>query len=188
MQIHTPFVPTQRIYRQLLKAMSHPGRVFPISLTEWDSLLLAVGETLLDHEVSFCVLSDAPPEWEREIFALTKAQIAPVQEADYLIVKGNDSHGTIRQAKLGVPFFPDQGATVLYVSNVARDDLVDFAPLLSGPGLEEASKPDLNPLSQAEWELLHELNSEYPLGVDAICLIGNCQVMCIPRSTKIRLE
>lgn len=187
MQIHTPVVPTQVIYRQLLQAMSHPGRVYQVPLKEWGSLLLAVSETLLDHEVSYCVLPEEDSTWSHDIFAVTKARQVPLSEADYIIIKGHESHGALEQAKLGVPPFPDQGATVIYVMESVLSEAEALSPMLSGPGLAHSEMPQVNPLTVAEWRLLRDLNAEYPLGVDTICLIGQNQVMCIPRSTQIKM-
>lgn len=184
MSLHTPVVPTQAVYRQLLQAMSRPGRAFALPAEKWASPLLAVCETLLDHEVSYCLLPGTDPEWDKEIFGATKARRAPAETADYAIVRGSDSAGAAGRLKVGVPEFPDQGATAIYVVTAP---LEAEPPLLSGPGVKGEAKPEVNPLTAAEWELLRGLNAEYPLGVDAICLIGRDQVLCLPRSTRIRM-
>ncbi len=186
MQVHTPVVPTQGVYRQLLQAMSHPGRLHVLPTGAWASSLLAVCETLLDHEVSFSVAPGGDPAWETDIFALTKARIAPPDMADYLVIKGPDSGGVIEEAKIGDPAFPDRGATLLYVLDGSLPD--GDAPVLSGPGLAQPAPPEVNALSNAEWRRLRTINEEYPLGVDAICLLGDDQVLCLPRSTRIEVE
>jgi alpha-D-ribose 1-methylphosphonate 5-triphosphate synthase subunit PhnH len=185
MQLHAPVVPTQAIYRQMLQALSHPGRLYSLDLREWDSPLLAVCQTLFDHEVSYCVLPGGNNEWENEIFAATKARRAPLSEADYLIVGGHESRGKVSQAKVGEPTFPDQGATVFYVMDAPLAN--NSALRLSGPGIEREACPAVNPLTEAEWRLLRDLNAEFPLGADAFCLIGENQIMGLPRSTKIRI-
>jgi len=186
MQVHTPVVPTQGIYRQLLQAMSRPGRLHVLPAGAWTSVLLAVCETLLDHEVSFCVTPGGDSAWEADIFALTKARIVSPAEADYLVIKGPDSGGVIEEAKVGDPAFPDQGATLLYVLDGPVPD--GDGPVLSGPGRAQPAPPQVNPLSNAEWRRLKTISEEYPLGVDAICLLGDNEILCLPRSTRIEVE
>jgi alpha-D-ribose 1-methylphosphonate 5-triphosphate synthase subunit PhnH len=184
-----PVIPTQAIYRQLLQSMSHPGRLFDMPLQSWDSLLCAVCETLFDHEVSYCVLSDNGRSIEEDIFNLTKAERAPLEKADYIIVNGNGSKKNIENAKVGIPSFPDQGATVVYlIDNAAENAVKKETVQLSGPGIKKECSPDLGALTLDEWKVLKSLNSEYPLGVDVICLVGGSQVMSIPRSTRIRIK
>jgi alpha-D-ribose 1-methylphosphonate 5-triphosphate synthase subunit PhnH len=188
MQVHTPVVPTQSVYRQLLQAMSHPGRLYTLPLREWSCPLLAVCETLLDHEVSFCVLPGADASWEADIFALTKARVAALHEADYLVIPGSSSDGAITEANLGDLAFPDRGATFMYVMDGPLPESTGTGPMLSGPGLARESHPDVNPLDAEEWRQLKALNDDYPLGVDALCLIGETQVLAIPRSTRIKVD
>ena len=51
---------TQQVFRALLGAMSNPGTVHDAPVEEdpdrGHNVLLAVAETLLDHETSFCVV------------------------------------------------------------------------------------------------------------------------------------
>ncbi len=194
MSIHTPVVPTQGIYRALLHAMSHPARLSPAPVDKSKSLLLAVSTTLLDHEVSFCVLpsneSKRSHTWDEEIFCLTKAKITAVKSADYIIIDGHHSRGIIDDAKSGTPDFPDQSATLIYVMDTPLDLAItnETAPILSGPGIASSMHPEVNPITTNEWKKIALKNAEFPLGVDVICLIGNNSVLSIPRSTKICME
>lgn len=188
MQVHTPVVPTQAIYRQVLQAMSHPGKLYSLPLREWSCSMLALCETLLDHEVSYCVTASGDSSWETDIFALTKACMAKLEDADYIIVKGHTSNGALSRVRRGDPAFPDQGATIIYVMESPLPAAEGCGPILSGPGLAKATASEVNPLAENEWRALREVNSEYPLGVDVICLLGCEQVMCIPRSTEIKVD
>jgi len=180
----TPVLPTQPVYRVLLQAMAHPCRPTPLDVKAWPSLLLAVAETLLDHEVSFCLHPDAPPEWEEAIFTRTKSAKTAITNADYLIVKGPCPKEDLAALKRGTPLFPDQGATVIQVVDKAYPDP---GPIIEGPGLKTAAPPVCNPLTPEEWGAYRNLNEEYPLGIDLLSLIGNDTVCALPRSTRIQM-
>lgn len=188
MTVHTEAVPTQGVYRQLLQAMSHPGRLHTLPAHPWPDSRLAVCATLFDHEVSYCVTGPAAPAaWDKAIFAATKARRVPVAEADFIVLAGHESAGALTAAKRGTPAFPDQGATLLYCMAAPLEPGVEATPLLSGPGMARRSYPEVNPLTGAEWSCLRQVNSDYPLGVDVICLLGPDRVLCLPRSTHIEM-
>jgi len=178
----TPVLPTQPVYRSLLQAMAHPCRPEPLEVEAWSSLLLAVVQTLLDHEVSFCLHPDAPPEWEDEIFTRTKSVKTAITQADYLIVNGACPKEDLAALKRGNPLFPDQGATVIQVLDQPQ---TKAGPMISGPGLQTEAPPVCNPLTREEWDAYRTINQEYPLGIVLISLIGTNTVCALPRSTRI---
>lgn len=182
MKLHTDVVPTQSIYRQLLQAMAHPCRPYEVDAGEWPSLRMAVAETLLDHEVSFALHESAPSDWDAEIFQATKALQSSWEHADYLFVSGSDTGGDLLRAKRGEFLFPDKGATLVYVMEELPPAV---AVKISGPGLQKEAPPGVNPFSLEEWKGFKENTDTYPLGVDAICLVGNSQLIALPRSTQI---
>ncbi len=180
----TPVLPTQPVYRRLLQAMAHPCRPESLETEAWSSLLLAVVQTLLDHEVTFCLHPGTPVEWEDEIFTRTKSVKTDVTQADYLIVKGACPVEDLTALKRGNPLFPDQGATVIQVLDQA---VAETGPVISGPGLQTAAPPVCNPLTREEWSAYRSINQEYPLGIDLISLIGTDTVCALPRSTRIQI-
>lgn len=184
MQSFTPVVPTQSIYRTLLQAMAHPCRPYTLDSSAFDSPLLALAETLLDHEVGFCLHPNAPDEWEGVLFASTKASPVAWEQADFLFIQGSDSEGLAATAQRGDPTFPDRGATLIYVIDSPDPST---GPTLDGPGLRVPGPPDCNPFPPAEWAALKEINDDFPLGVDALVLIGTDTVCALPRSTRITL-
>jgi alpha-D-ribose 1-methylphosphonate 5-triphosphate synthase subunit PhnH len=191
--MHSPVYPTQKVFRVLVEAMSHPGRVYQLPAYQatdpWDTSLLAVTRTLLDHEATFAFIGENAALAEA-VFATTKAPQVEVDDADYVIIEGNRSSGQIADAKRGSSAYPDQGATLIYV--LPESDGEPTSPctdiILSGPGIKEPFSPQLKGLSVEELTEIHYLNAEYPLGIDSMFLGGNAQVMCIPRSTKITIK
>jgi alpha-D-ribose 1-methylphosphonate 5-triphosphate synthase subunit PhnH len=182
--------PTQNVFRVLVEAMSHPGRVYGLPAHQandpWNTALLAVSHALLDHEVTFAFIGENLTLAE-DVYAATKARQVAVEEAHYVIVEGNRTFGQIAAANRGSSAYPDQGATIIYVlpesDSEQASQFTDI--MLSGPGIKEPFSPQLAGLSAEELTEIRHLNAEYPLGVDCIFLRGETQIMCIPRSTKI---
>jgi alpha-D-ribose 1-methylphosphonate 5-triphosphate synthase subunit PhnH len=189
--MHSTVYPTQKVFRALVDAMSHPGRVYTLPAIQaddpWTTSLVAVAHTLLDHEVTFAFIGENTALAEG-VFAATKAREVEVEEAHYIIIEGNRSFSRIASANCGSSAYPDRGATLIYTLQENSADGPDSRTtdiMLSGPGIKEPFAPQLEGLSGDELTEIRYLNAEYPLGVDSIFLRGNTQVMCIPRSTKI---
>lgn len=184
MSVHMPVVPTQQVFRQLLMSMSHPGRLYAVDCVEFETLLQAVTRTLFDHEVSFHTLHDTDG-WGELIFADTKAKKESLQAADYVIVNGHSSGGAVYDVKPAEPEFPDTSATVIYVMDAPLE--CECSVELSGPGIRQTCTPEMNVLAKEEWQALMEINSEYPLGIDVICLVEGRGVLSVPRSSRITI-
>ncbi|MGA7576556.1 MAG: phosphonate C-P lyase system protein PhnH [Desulfobaccales bacterium] len=180
---------TQRTFRVLLQAMSHPGAI--LALPEcglefgWQMLL----PTLLDQEVTFAVLGNDRPRWEREIRQLTGCPPAGVSVADFLIVPEGDSHGELVQAKRGTLEYPDTGATVIYlVETLEAEARAELGPVCRGPGIRDQITPGIKGLGIREFLYLQEINREFPLGIDTIFLDRGNRLMCLPRSSRIEVR
>jgi phosphonate C-P lyase system protein PhnH len=184
---------TQGVYRVLLEAMSHPGRLLTLPETrkpykKHTSLFLVLG-TLLDHEVSVSVIShNGGKALEEQIVMMTKAHPVKLPKADYVIVKGANSFGKILEAKRGTLEFPDGGATALYLIDPDTTPTEGVNSVsLQGPGIppDVQSVPEMNFIDTEELARIKQINAEFPLGVDCIFLTEEAEVMCIPRSTQI---
>jgi alpha-D-ribose 1-methylphosphonate 5-triphosphate synthase subunit PhnH len=188
MATHEQVVPTQRIFQALLNAMSHPGRVYPLFYNGiWTTSWLAVADTLLDHEVSFAVLGEqSADDVAAEVHSATKARMTDPAVADYIFVLGSNSQGAVYKCRHGTPEYPDRSATFIYVLVHDQKPTVEGITL-SGPGIFETISPQINQLDPGELESIRNVNQEYPLGVDCIFLNEADQVMCIPRTTKIKI-
>lgn len=191
---------TQKTFRTLLQAMSHPGRIYEFAHesvigsreTELQGLF-SVLLTLLDHEVAFAV-KGCGEEFEQKITRVTGSMPASLKKADFIIVPSGDSEGEILMARRGALEYPDAGATVIYLVKSLSDCNGAFdkdngaqAVVLKGPGIYNEIAAAIGGLNRQELFYLKEINSEYPLGVDSIFIDGSCRVMCIPRSTRIEV-
>lgn len=197
-EVHHSSLLTQKTFRILLQAMSRPGRVYQFQTSEARTQntevrrqktdkngLSSVLLTLLDHEVSFCVIGTAKSLLEPEIVEITKSRAADISDADFIIVPAGESHGEILRAKRGSLEYPDTGATIIYsVHSLMDGNDGKSSVVLRGPGINGEISPFIDGLGSDEFSHLKEIDSEYPLGVDCIFVDSFGQVMCIPRSTR----
>ncbi len=185
----------QRNFRVLLQAMSHPGRLFRLEALQspgTHAAILAVAGCLLDHEVGFAsVGKDSTLSLAAVIAAATGARNTGVSEADFLFIAGPEGKGAAGAARRGSIDYPDNGATLVYNLDAPLNrDPGHFRIRLSGPGIPEADgiAPAMREIPAAELRELQTTNADYPLGVDALFVRPNGEVMALPRSTRIRLR
>ncbi len=178
---------TQKTFRTLLQAMSHPGRVYSLS-QEFESGLFLVIQTLLDHEVTSNVFGHQEEEWEYRMIRATGSRTANIEDADFVIIPPGGSDGAILRAKRGSLEYPDTGTTVIYsVHPLSARDNGGVRVTLKGPGINGEITRFIGGIKKDEFHYLKEINSEYPLGVDSIFIDAENRIMCIPRSTKIEV-
>jgi alpha-D-ribose 1-methylphosphonate 5-triphosphate synthase subunit PhnH len=194
MSIFAPCRDSQSIYRTLLAAASNPGTLHTVQGTngteEQHHLFFQITTCLIDHEVTFSLMDRWREAMGRQITQLTGSRMVDWDQADFVIVNGGTSSGRIEKAQRGSLAYPDQGATVFYC--IEDEDQID--PInnsrvrLSGPGIQHPISPQLEGLTVEEYRLLRDVNSSYPLGMDAFVIKGNDAIMGLPRSTRIEVE
>lgn len=182
----------QRNFRALLQAMSRPGTLGRLQIVDLPAPIWAVAHCLLDHEVSCCTLAAAhgAPQ-PTELAAATGARQVPLADADFVFVRVGDASAAIQSAKRGRLESPEEAATlVLEVNPRPATASERLRVRLSGPGIAEADgiAPEMAGIGLAELRALARVNADYPLGVDAIFIGPAGELMCLPRSTRIRLR
>jgi alpha-D-ribose 1-methylphosphonate 5-triphosphate synthase subunit PhnH len=185
----------QKSFRALLDGMSRPGEIFALPPTGFDmgdfDGPAAVLLTLLDHEVSFAVAGgDRGVDLTARILSLTRSTPAEVEKADYIFVDGPRSDGACLSARRGREAFPEEGATLIYALGPGDETASSAAIRLSGPGIppDTVRRPALDGIDADEMSLLAEVNVDYPLGVDAVFVSPEREVMCLPRTTRVKVE
>jgi len=199
---------SQRIFRCILDAMARPGSILELSdinitppvANRYPLLLLM---TLLDHEVSFCVPGHGDAnENENEnrqavaeyLRSNTGSKESGIGDADFILVCGGFSHGSIRETKQGTLEYPDESATVIYdivsIRDVkhegSEDGDGDMLLEFSGPGIAGRCMIGISGMERAEIEDILAVR-DYPLGIDAILSDRDGKIVCIPRSTSVRV-
>lgn len=176
-------IESQRIFRLILHSFCHPGRIYDLSFIDSKPYLYPIIKTFLDCEVSFCVLGDKGEDAEKLIEKTTGSRVANISEADFVIIIGGSSKGEIINAKIGEPHYPDLGATLIYYFSSTNTDHCNLK--LRGPGIKDEALIKVNGIKRREFELLSQINLNYPLGLDSIFINESGKVFSIPRSTKI---
>lgn len=185
----------QKNYRSLLDAMSRPGRVVRLEVLNANSPLagaMALGECLLDNEVSLCVIgSNGAQALQTDLVAATQARTEPLTLADFVFVLGGRSQGGARLAKRGSLESPEDGATLVYCMDSELEDETGRLRIhLTGPGIpgQEGIVPQMRGIAVEEFKELMEVNAGYPLGVDLFFVRPNGELMGLPRSTSIQVR
>ena len=185
----------QKNYRSLLQAMSRPGRVFrleAVSASAPFAAPLSVAESLLDPEVSLCVIGAASANaLQAALVAATRARAESRESADFVFVCGAQSQGAVREVKRGRLEFPEEGATLVYcVDSRPAGASGRFHIRLTGPGIGEPGgiAPEMTGVPVEEFQELAAVNADYPLGVDAFFVRPTGEVMALPRSTRIHVR
>jgi alpha-D-ribose 1-methylphosphonate 5-triphosphate synthase subunit PhnH len=185
----------QKSYRSLLKAMSRPGRVFRLEALGAVSpfaAAMAVGECLLDSEVSLCVIGNGSVQaLQTVLVAATQVRTESLETADFIFVCGVQSQGGVRLAKRGRLESPEEGATFVYCMDYQPACASDrFRIRLTGPGIagQGGIAPEMRGVPVEEFQELTAVNADYPLGVDVFFARTNGELMALPRSTRIHVR
>lgn len=182
----------QRHFRTVLDAMSRPGRVNRLTgpvLSPPAPFLpasAAVAFALLNADVTFHLtgFTDAAAAY---LTAHTHSRPAPAAQADFLFLSGNAPLDAVHEARLGLPAYPEGGATVIVqIEQVGRSSSVGGLQLtLEGPGIESREIVYVAGLRSELPALLQERNREFPLGLDAIFVTPHDSLFCLPRTTRV---
>ena len=178
----------QATFRALLDAMARPGTIQSLPPRrvedgEWGGALLVL-QALLDHEVTFHVLSEQSLPHE-QLLRRTGARSAALEQADFVLTRGGGAVAAIEEAREGGFEEPERSATVIVLADSLNGDGV--ALTLSGPGIESTSMLAVEGLPAAAFEALRRRTVTFPEGVDVILVDTAGQVVAVPRSTRIAL-
>ncbi|RJQ10431.1 MAG: phosphonate C-P lyase system protein PhnH [Dehalococcoidia bacterium] len=191
MTIPTMSVPAQQeqaTFRALLNAMARPGTVYHLPTPRpddgiWGGALLVL-QALLDHEVTFHVLSDQALPHD-QLLRRTGARSASLGRADFVLARGGGAVAAVEEAREGGFEEPERSATVVLVVDSLGGDGV--ALTLSGPGIEATSMLSVGGVPAAAFESLRRRTITFPEGVDVILVDTADHVAALPRSTRIAM-
>lgn len=184
----------QQHYRLLLDSMARPGKinVLPeMELTAPAAIHPAgalVAFALLNADASYYVEGPGAYEVGRYLLVNTAARPMEIGEADYVFLDGGAPPELLRQLKVGTLPYPEEGATVVVAAEGLAHEGEGLALQLSGPGVAGERMLYVRGLERTFFDVLADINSEFPLGIDVILTDGARRLACIPRSTKVRMS
>jgi alpha-D-ribose 1-methylphosphonate 5-triphosphate synthase subunit PhnH len=178
----------QVVFRRLLDAMARPGTVARVAPhPEGGALAAAVAllEAVLDHEVTFALLPEAPAVRDA-LLRYTGSRVAAPAQADFLLCHGSGLDEGLRVAREGELEYPDRSATIVaLVEAVAATPAAGEGLRLAGPGVNGSIDVRVAGFTAAQRSAFADRNRGVPLGVDLVLVAPDGRFTCLPRYTRI---
>ncbi|MDX1342368.1 MAG: phosphonate C-P lyase system protein PhnH [Reinekea sp.] len=183
-------------YRQLLKAMSYPGKVcHGLSIIDDTRMSIVnrsaqqIAQTLLSGDVSASYFrAPESASFERWIRFDCESRLVAVQEADFLFVNGKDlADLDLLSLKLGSEESPDRSVTLLVmVSHTFMSE--SLRPVFaSGPGIRPEGpevKLNLDDIPTEFFQHRQQLAPLFPMGMDMF-ICHPREFIALPRTTSL---
>ena len=171
-----PVHQSQTVFREVLEAMAHPGRIVELSVAP---ALEAVALTLFDADVEVWAPPGEPRRaWLRERCGcrLTDHPAA----AAFAVISEASELPPLDAFASGTPVEPERSTTIVLAVRALRGGT---RTRLRGPGIsgEVAVAPQV---PASFWEAWTRNASRSPLGVDVI-LASDTAVLALPRSAQV---
>lgn len=181
-------VRNQECFRNLLQALSYPGRIYRIEKAKPyrgglfpETMEMAMA--LVDGEVNLFIQGDYKEAFE-EISIRTNTKEAAIEEADYIIIplKETENIGScIRLGKRGSLINPHTNATYIIEVEELKEE-GDW--IFRGPGIEDYVSAEI-PYSETWIDKRQEAVSSFPMGVDIFLIDRQQNLLALPRTTRI---
>ncbi len=158
---------TQHVFRALHQAMSNPGTVHDVPQEQEHTdgghdILLALAETILDNEASFCLVGKDGEQLERIVRDLTGSR------------KGD-----------AAPAFDAPGSTIIYLVAGFNGGPDSCSFSLRGSGIGPVMSFSVEGIGRDELCGIKDVNKDFPLGVNCIFVDLMGKIACIPRSATV---
>jgi alpha-D-ribose 1-methylphosphonate 5-triphosphate synthase subunit PhnH len=182
-----PVDDAQRIFRLVLDALAHPGRIVaidvPAALPPGPLGRAAIGTALalLDFET---------PLWLDEAAAGARAHLrfhcnCPKAEtpdrAGFAFIGDPAVLPALDSFRLGTDAYPDRSTTLVIEVQALTEG---GALILSGPGIEHRSRLGIEGLPAGFWAGRAALAPLFPCGIDLILTCGD-RLAAVPRTTRV---
>jgi alpha-D-ribose 1-methylphosphonate 5-triphosphate synthase subunit PhnH len=183
-----PVLDSQRIFRGVLEAVSHPGRVLSLT-TEGAALGLlhpatvAICLALVDLETPLWLDATArtPEVTEHLRFHCGCPIVDDPARARFAVVTDPEAVPELDRFDPGTDEYPDRSATILVQ---ARRLTAGTGRRLTGPGIESEHRLEADGLPARFWESLRANHDRFPRGVDVLLTAGP-SLAALPRTTRV---
>lgn len=185
-----PVMDATAVFRAILTAMAHPGRVVDLPVATQAPLPLGSGLgalllALADRETPLWQTPDMiSPEATAWIGFHAGAQVIQAREQAVFALAGNAEDLLPLDAfPVGTPEYPDRSVTLMIKVASLREGA---GLLLRGPGIAETARLEVGGVPKSFWQARDELSPLYPLGIDMI-LCADTQIAALPRTTMVEI-
>jgi alpha-D-ribose 1-methylphosphonate 5-triphosphate synthase subunit PhnH len=183
-----PVLDSQRIFRGVLEAVSHPGRVLSLT-TEGAALGLlhpatvAICLALVDLETPLWLDATArtPEVTEHLRFHCGCPIVDEPAWARFAVVADPEAMPELDGFDPGTDEYPDRSATIIVQ---ARRLTGGTGRRLTGPGIESEHRLEADGLPSGFWESLRANHDRFPRGVDVLLTAGP-SLAALPRTTRV---
>ena len=186
-----PVFGAQRLFRVVLDAMSHPGRIveiggLPDAPAPLTPTAAAVCLTLADFDTPLWIddRSAGAEAARRHLRFHCGCPLPETHEtAAFAVVTDPENLPPLASFALGSDEYPDRSATIV----LQVDRLADQAGvMLSGPGIEDNAAFDAGPLLPGFWDQVKANRALFPRGVDLIFAAAD-RIAALPRSSRVEV-
>lgn len=182
-----PQLDAQRVFRQLLQAMSRPGQVVPIDRlpeapTPLSGAAAALALTLFDLDTPIWLSKDLRAAAGDYVAFHTGAPLTEeIGAASFVLVADGNALPDLAQVALGDPEYPERAATVIVQVTKLQ---IASGYRLRGPGVLGHVDVSVEGLSEDFWNAWQANHKRFPLGFDAVLVAGD-MVLGLPRTVTV---
>jgi alpha-D-ribose 1-methylphosphonate 5-triphosphate synthase subunit PhnH len=183
-----PVLDSQRIFRAVLDAMSHPGRVVSLGLEGVPipplyPATLAIYLALVDFETPLWLdAAGRTAEMSAHLrFHCGCSLVDDPARARFAVVAAPAAMPEFDRFDPGTDEYPDRSATVIVQ---ARTLAAGAGRRLTGPGIVSDVLLDADGLPARFWEGLRANHDRFPRGVDVLLTAGT-SLVALPRTTRV---
>jgi len=177
----------QRLFRAVLDAFSHPGRIItlpdaPPGAGPLSAAATALVLTLVDRDTPLFLAPEFDVDAVRDFARFhTGTQVVP-RKADALFALLTPDRGPLLDGfAVGNDLYPDRSATLI----VEVPSLAGGAPrTLRGPGIETRTEVAIAGLPDSFWSEWAANHALFPCGVDVVFTAGT-ELFALPRSIVV---
>jgi len=187
--LQNPVFDAQQTFRQLLDAMSQPGRIVSIDNVQHPEALnpasYAVTLSMLDQDTPLKLSASVDNAAVRDSLRFHNSipLVDDYSAADFVICKEAE-RPDLETLNAGSEAWPDQSCTLIIQCESFYKGIIYRA---TGPGIQQSRKIRCSAFNGTLIHQREKLAQRFPLGVDLILTCGK-EFFCIPRTTVLQSE
>lgn len=183
-----PVLDSQRVFRSVLDAMAHPGRVIEtrgpeVSPYPLHEAATALCLTLVDFETPLWLDAEAGAAETREYlrFHCGCRLVEGPGLARFALIAGPEAMPRLSRFDLGTDEFPERSTTLIVQAASLRGGR---GRRLTGPGIASETRLEVSGLPGSFWRDLKDNHALFPRGVDVVLVAGR-SIAALPRTTAV---